>query len=225
MKRILLVEDDPELNRNISEALKSEKMFVESVYDGRVAEKLLARNNYDCIILDVNLPGTSGITLCKQFRTYNTETPVIFLTAFDQLEDKVEGFDAGADDYITKPFFIRELALRINNLIKRSKTNKFETEEKIISGNLVIDQKMKSVTKFGKTIELTPREFEILLLLVSNKGELISKQKLIEHIWGKSIDMNTNTIEVYINFLRKKIDKPFNENSIKTKIGFGYYFE
>lgn len=227
VKSILLVEDDAILSRNISDALLEEQLQVEFAYDGHIAEKLLKKKNFDCVILDVNLPGKNGYEICKNFRSYNTQTPVIMLTAFDELEDKVQGYDCGADDYLTKPFYMRELLLRIQSLMKRSETSGRETAENtiLVADDVVINQTTKKVTRQGEEISLTPREFQILVKLVSGKGELVSKQDLVREIWGNIVDANTNTIEVYINFLRGKIDKPFGKQNIKTKIGYGYFFD
>lgn len=225
--KILIIEDDPTLNKNISEALMAEDMVAESVFDGRLAERILRRTTFDCIIMDINLPGISGFDLCKDFRTYNTKTPVLMLTAFSELEDKVKGFDCGADDYLTKPFFMRELILRIQSLIKRSQHSPTTSQDAdvIVAGDLLINQAQKSVFRQETEIALTPREYQVFLKLCQNKGEVISKNKLMEEIWGTSFDTNTNTVEVYINFLRNKVDKPFGKNSIKTKVGYGYYFD
>jgi len=227
LKRILLVEDDPALNRNIKDALMEEQMKVESVFDGLLASKMLRKSNYDCVLLDINLPYKNGYDLCQEFRKYNKQTPVLMLTAFDEIEDKVQGYESGADDYLTKPFFMKELVLKINSLIKRRNTNMNSKEitQTIVMGDLIIETEIKKVTRQGIEIQLTPREYQILLRLVLSRGELVPKKSLISEIWGTSFDANSNTIEVYINFLRKKVDKPFGQNSIKTKIGFGYYYE
>lgn len=224
--KILLVEDDPTLNKNISEVLQAEGFSVEVVYDGILAEKLLKNNTFNVVVLDVNLPGKNGFEVCKSFRLWNTETPVLLLTAFDDIEDKVQGYDAGADDYLTKPFLMRELILRLNALAKRkSSLSKENQETKIFFDDIVIDLQSKTVFRDSVAIELTLREYQILVKLIEANGDFVSKTDLIETIWGKSFDANTNTIEVYINFLRKKIDKPFDKNTIKTKVGFGYYLE
>lgn len=224
--KILLVEDDPTLNKNIGEVLQAEGFSVEVVYDGILAEKLLKNNTFDVVVLDVNLPGKNGFEVCKSFRLWNTETPVLLLTAFDDIEDKVQGYDAGADDYLTKPFLMRELILRLNALAKRkANLSKENQETKIFFDDIVIDLKSKTVFRNSVAIELTLREYQILVKLIEANGDFVSKTDLIETIWGKSFDANTNTIEVYINFLRKKIDKPFDKNTIKTKVGFGYYLE
>lgn len=227
LKKILIIEDDPALNKNIKEALTDEQMEVDTAFDGLVAEKLLKKSKFDCIILDINLPYKNGYELCKDFRNYNTTTPILMLTAFDELDDKVQGYDSGADDYLTKPFFMKELILRVNSLLKRSISTgaKDKTATTIVAGDIVIQTTNKKVSRQGTEITLTPREYQILIKLVLSKGELVPKKELIKEIWGTAFDANTNTIEVYINFLRKKIDKPFGKESIKTKIGYGYYFD
>jgi DNA-binding response OmpR family regulator len=221
---ILLIEDDQTLNSNITEALKAEGLQTTSVFDGSMAERLLKKNTYDCVIMDINLPGKNGFDLCREFRVYNTSTPVIMLTAFSELDDKVEGFTCGANDYLTKPFFMRELLLRVQSLLRRS-MNAAHTAAVIVADDIYIDTKSKTVKRQEQSLVLTPREYQILLKLCENRGEVVSKNELIAEIWGKSFDANTNTIEVYINLLRNKVDKPFGKNSIKTKVGYGYFIE
>lgn len=224
--RILVIEDETTLNKNISEALLAESYTVESVFEGFLAERFLKKETFDCIVMDINLPKKNGYDLCKEFRTYNTHTPVLMLTAFDELEDKIKGFDSGADDYLTKPFFMKELILRINSLIKRSqKKSENNFKETINVLDISINTAQKKVTRQNQEIQLTPREYQILIKLSKNQGEIVSKNELITEIWGTSLDVNTNTIEVYVNFLRNKIDKPFGKNTIKTKIGYGYYLD
>lgn len=221
---ILIVEDDTVLNQNIRELLAAENFTVEQAYDGFIAEKLLKKNSYDCVVLDVNIPNKNGFELCKTFRTYNTITPVLFLTAFDELEDKVQGYDSGADDYLTKPFFQKELLLRIQSLLKRHATTS-PVSDTITWQDVVIHQKARTVFRNNIELKLTPREYQILLTLVLAKGEVVSKKDLIKEIWGSAFDANTNNIEVFINFLRNKVDKPFNKQLIKTKVGYGYYLD
>ncbi len=222
---ILIVEDDKEINENIRESLMAEGFQVDQAFDGFIAEKFLKKGNYECVILDINLPIKNGYEVCKSFRQYNTSTPVLLLTAFDELEDKVQGFESGADDYLTKPFFVKELLMRVNALIKRSANNSSNKSDTLIAGDLVLNQKSKTVSRSGQDIKLTPREYQILLKLMLATGEPVSKQELIKEIWGSVFDANTNNIEVFINFLRNKIDKPFGKGMIKTKVGFGYYLE
>lgn len=224
--RILVIEDETTLNKNISEALEAENFVVESTFDGFLAERFLKRESFDCVVMDINLPKKNGYDLCKEFREYNRQTPVLMLTAFDELEDKIKGFDSGADDYLTKPFFMKELIMRINSLLKRSQSkSENNTNDTIIASDILINTAQKKVKRQNQEIQLTPREYQILVKLCKHKGEIISKNELIKEIWGTSLNVNTNTIEVYVNFLRNKIDKPFRKNSIKTKIGYGYYLE
>ncbi len=227
MNQILLIEDDPKLNQNIKEVLAEEGFSIESVFDGLLAEKLLNRKSYDCIILDINLPGKNGYDLCADFRKTDLSTPVLMLTAFDELEDKIKGYECGADDYLTKPFYMKELVLKVKSLIKRSppSLSAKDTHTDFQVSDITVRPGQKKVFRQGKEIQLTPREYQILLKILHADGEVVPKKELIKEIWGKYLETNTNTIEVYINFLRNKLDKPFGKDSIKTKIGFGYYFE
>jgi len=227
LKNIILIEDDPTLSRNIKEALTEAEMQVNTVFDGLLAEKFLKKEFFDCVILDINLPGKNGYDICRDFRIYNKNTPVLMLTAFSELEDKIQGFNSGADDYLTKPFYMRELLLRVNALIKRNELNTSAKPENtiLVADDITIHLATRKVLRRGDEITLTPREYQILVKLIECKGELISKAELIREIWGHAVDSNTNTIEVYINFLRNKLDKPYGKQSIKTKIGYGYYFE
>ena len=202
-------------------------MDVEAVYDGLLAERMLNNQEFDCIILDINLPGKTGFDISQDFRKHNTSTPILMLSAFGELDDKVKGYDLGADDYLTKPFYMRELILRINSLIKRNRNQSHTRNEQsiLIFGDLTLQKNIQKITRQGVEVSLTPREYQILVKLLDAQGEWVAKRQLVQEIWGKSFDANTNTIEVYINFLRKKIDKPFGKESIKTKVGYGYYFE
>jgi len=224
--KILLAEDDLTMSQNIKNSLKEFDFEVEVAFDGLIAEKLLKKNSYECVILDINLPHRNGYEICQFFRTFNKSTPVLYLTAFDDLDDKVQGFESGADDYLTKPFYMKELVLRLQSLIKRSHTNQNEIQsEMLVFGDIVIHKRNKVVKRNEVEIILTPREYQILLKLLQARGETVSKQDIIKEIWGGSFDANTNTIEVYINFLRNKIDKPFDKHSIKTKVRYGYYLD
>lgn len=224
--KILVVEDESTLNKNISEALSAENFMVESAFDGYLAERFLKKDDFDCVIMDINLPQKNGYDLCREFREYNTHTPVLMLTAFDELDDKIKGFESGADDYLAKPFYMKELIMRINSLIKRSQNQMYNKVQTLIKvSDITINTAQKKVKRQNTEVKLTPREYQILVKLCENPGEIVSKKELIHEIWGTSLNVNTNTIEVYINFLRNKIDKPFGKNSIQTKIGYGYFFE
>jgi len=220
--RILLAEDEPKLGQVIQEELNRQGYQADVAYDGLVAEKLFKQHNYALVVLDVNLPYKNGLALCKEFRDINKNVPIIMLTALGELQDKMDAFNFGADDYIVKPFHFDELIARIKVFIKRSESGN-DVAEKIAVGDMEIDMENKTVVREGKIINLTAKEFALLVLLSRNKGKVISKHEILEKVWDLSFDTGTNTIEVYISFLRNKIDKPFGSKLIHTKPGFGYY--
>ncbi len=222
MQKILIAEDDVNISADLKLRLQEEGFLTEAVYDGLLAEKMIVRNAYDCIVLDINMPGKNGLEVCKSIRSHGINTPVLFLTAFDEAEDKVTGFESGADDYLTKPFYFKELLARIRSLLKRRPLNA-EISQIISIAGLSIDLGLKKVIRDGEKIKLTAREFDILALLASSNGKTVSKKDLIEKIWGTRVEVNTNTIEVFINSIRNKIDKGHNEKLIHTRPGFGYY--
>ena len=221
MQTILLVEDDQHLSSDIKAQLIKEGLNVEAVFDGLLAEKIIARQKFDCIILDVNLPGKTGYEICRSIRLQNIKTPVIILTAFGEIDDKLEGFNCGADDYLTKPFYFKELLARIKVFLRRN--DSIEDLKNIVIADLVIDVNKKTISRSNELIKVTPREFDIVLLLASAKGNPVSKKDLIKNVWGTSMEVNTNTIEVFINLIRNKIDKNYNVKLIHTRTGFGYY--
>lgn len=220
---ILLVEDEAKLGQIIRDELKRQGYLVDLAVDGREAENFFKLKTYSIILLDVNLPYKSGLELCKEFRAANKTVPIVMLTAIGQIQDKVEAFDLGADDYLVKPFHFEELFARVKVLLKR--TDKPADDEKIIVDDLTIDMKNKSVLRGDLQINLTAKEFTLLTLLARNRDRVISKQEILEKVWDLSFDTGTNTIEVYISFLRNKIDKPFEHKLIHTKPGFGYYIK
>ncbi|MBP9925107.1 MAG: response regulator transcription factor [Cyclobacteriaceae bacterium] len=222
MQKILIAEDDINISTDLKLRLQEEGFLTEAVYDGLLAEKMIVRNAYDCIVLDINMPGKNGLEVCKSIRSHGVNTPILFLTAFDEAEDKVTGFESGADDYLTKPFYFKELLARIRALLKRRPLNAEISPILSIAG-LSIDLGLKKVIRDGEKIKLTAREFDILVLLASSNGNTVSKKDLIEKIWGTRVEVNTNTIEVFINSIRNKIDKGHNEKLIHTRPGFGYY--
>jgi two-component system, OmpR family, copper resistance phosphate regulon response regulator CusR len=222
--RILLAEDEPKLGQVIQEELTRQGYPTDVAYDGLVAEKLFQQHNYSLVLLDVNLPYKNGLALCKEFRDVKKNVPIIMLTALGEIQDKMDAFNLGADDYIVKPFHFNELFARIKVFLKRSEAGS-EAGEKIVVGDLEIDLLDKTVTKGNTVINLTAKEFALLALLAKSKGKVISKQEILEKVWGLSFDTGTNTIEVYISFLRNKIDKPFDTKLIHTKPGFGYFLK
>jgi len=222
--KILLVEDEPKLSQVIKEELDRKGYETIVAVNGKEAEDLFNKTTFSLILLDVNLPYKNGLTLCKQFRTVDRKVPIIMLTAIGEIHDKVKAFAIGADDYIVKPFYFDELFARINVFIKRSETQMGGGGSLIID-DLVINLDNKTVKRGDVQIELTVKEYLLLILLCRNRGKIISKKEIMESVWDVSFETGTNTIEVYISFLRNKIDKPFKDKLIFTKPGFGYFIK
>jgi DNA-binding response OmpR family regulator len=218
--KILLVEDDPKISSFVKIGLESNDCIVDSAYDSLIGEKLALSKKYDLIILDVVIPGISGFELCKKIRNNNILTPVLMLTSLDSIEDKLTGFECGADDYLLKPFSFQELLARIKALVRRNKEAIINPVIKIL--DLELDSIARKVTRGEKEINLTATEYKILELLLSNKGKVFDRILIAEKIWGFSFNSGTNVIDVHINSLRKKIDKDFTPKLIHTKKGFGY---
>ncbi len=221
-QRILLAEDEPKLGQIIQEELTLQGYTTDVAYDGLVAEKLFQQHNYSLVLLDVNLPYKNGLALCKEFRESKKGIPIIMLTALGEIQDKIDAFNFGADDYIVKPFHFTELFARIKVFLKRTDIGT-EQSEKINIADLEIDLLNKTVVRGSTNINLTAKEFALLAMLSKANGKVISKQEILEKVWGLTFDTGTNTIEVYISFLRNKIDKPFEIKLIHTKPGFGYF--
>jgi DNA-binding response OmpR family regulator len=222
--KILLVEDEPKLSQVIKEELDRKGFETTIAMNGKVAEDLFNSHSYSLILLDINLPYKNGSTLCKQFRAVDKKVPIIMLTAIGEIDDKVKAFSLGADDYIVKPFYFDELFARINVFIKRSE-KQLQSSGVLSIDDLVIDLDKKSVKRGDTQIDLTVKEYLLLTLLCKNKGKTISKKEIMESVWDMSFETGTNTIEVYISFLRNKIDKPFEKKLIFTKPGFGYFIK
>ncbi len=218
--KILLVEDDPKILSFLKIGLESYDYIVDNAYDGTMGEKLAVSRKYEVIILDVVIPGISGFELCRRIRNNNIMTPVIMLTSLDSLEDKLTGFDCGADDYLTKPFSFQELIARIKALSRRNNDTIVSPDLKI--ADLEIDTVACKVKRGGKEIMLTSTEYKILELLILNKGKVFERTTISEKIWGYLFNSGTNVIDVHINSIRKKIDKDFDKKLIHTKKGFGY---
>jgi two-component system, OmpR family, copper resistance phosphate regulon response regulator CusR len=218
--KILLVEDDPQISSFVKLGLEQNDCSVEVAYDGTFGERLTLNKKYDVIILDVIIPGISGFELCKRIRNNNIKTPVLMLTSLDSTEDKVLGFDSGADDYLLKPFAFQELLARINALHRRSKDMIVNPIVKI--SDLEVDTISKKVLRGNKEIKLTALEYKLLVLLLSHKGKVFDKIEIAEKIWGMSFDSGTNVINVHIHSLRNKIDKGQSAELIHTIKGLGY---
>lgn len=220
---ILIVEDEPKVASFIRKGLELNGFNTDIAYDGSIALRKASASDltYDAIIMDVNLPLINGFEVCTKLRESNIKTPVLMLTALGTTSDKVHGFDIGADDYLVKPFEFEELLARIKSLIKRSKAEPFQ--EKILQiADLEMDVNSKTVTRAGQKIELTAKEFFLLEYLLRNKGRVVSRTDIAEKIWDITFDTGTNVIDLYIFYLRKKIDKDFPKKLIHTQVGMGY---
>ena len=222
--KILLLEDDFKLSSEIKVFLQEKHFDCDAVYDGNLFIKQFTNAAYDLFILDINVPGVNGLEVCSLVRQSDKSTPIIMLTAFGQIEDKVEAFNNGADDYLVKPFHFDELYIRINSLMRRNQ-NPQQSDEIITVEDLQINVSELKVTRDGTEIYLTPKEYQLLLLLAKAKGKPVSKQSISDIVWDLNFETGTNTIEVYINFLRKKVDKNFDVKLIHTRSGFGYYLK
>lgn len=218
---ILIVEDHVKMADSISKGLEDSGYKAEVAYDGFIGKRLSETRNYDLIILDVNLPLMNGYELCADIRARNPEVPVIMLTAMGSTEDKLMGFERGADDYIVKPFEFRELLARVKALLKRSAAKKNDMKVLRVA-DLEVNLDSKSVRRGDVSIDLTAKEFSLLEYLIRNQGKVVSKADIADKIWNIKFDTGTNVIEVYVNFLRKKIDRNFPVKLIHTHIGMGY---
>ena len=218
--RVLLVEDDPKITAFVKIGLESNGFIVDNAYDSMMGEKLALSKKFDVMILDVVIPGITGFELCKKIRNCNNLTPIIMLTSLDTVEDKIMGFDCGADDYLTKPFSFQELLARIKALARRNRNDIVIPVIKVL--DLEIDSISKKVIRNNKEITLTATEYKILELFMSNKNKVLSRIHIAEKVWGYSFNSGTNVIDVHINSLRNKIDKDHTQKLIQTKKGFGY---
>jgi two-component system, OmpR family, copper resistance phosphate regulon response regulator CusR len=218
---ILIVEDEQRVAEILKKQLEDSGYSADIACDGNIGKKLVEVKRYNLIILDINLPLLNGYDLCKEIRKINSRIPIIMLTALGTPDNKVMGFDAGADDYVLKPFDFRELLARINVFLRRSDANNHT--EKLRIADLEIDLDTKTVLRSNKKIDLTAKECLLLETFLKNKGKLLTREFIIEHVWGIDFDPSTNIIDVYVNYLRKKIDKDFEPKLIHTKFGFGFY--
>lgn len=217
--RILLVEDEKALSDVVKKGLTELGFAVDRAFDGEEGLFLAGEENYDLIILDLMLPKMDGVTVCKNLREKKVDTPILMLTAKNQLEDKVTGLNAGADDYLTKPFEFAEVKARINALLRR---NYRQIENVIQIGDLIIDPLKRIVERNGKVIDLTPKEFAILEYLARHKDEPVTRTQITEHTWDYNFDSLSNIVDVFIATLRKKIDGNQKRKLIHTVHGVGY---
>ena len=218
--KILYIEDEENIAKPVIRVLRSRNYLVDYAMDGKKGLAMILENNYDCIVLDLNLPEISGIDICKKARELGIATPILMLTARSQIYNKLEGFDVGTDDYLTKPFDLQELLARINALIKRGSPNK---NTKLRVGNLVLDTGKNQLNEGEKIYNLSNKECAVLEYLILNKGRAVSTEELLEHVWDTNMDLFTDTVKTHIKTLRSKMNG--NGDLIKTIKGKGYLVE
>ncbi|SDP99824.1 DNA-binding response regulator, OmpR family, contains REC and winged-helix (wHTH) domain [Mucilaginibacter sp. OK268] len=225
MNRILLIEDEERIAELIKKSLEEQAYSVTIALDGLTGKKLAVANDFDLIITDIILPGMNGIKLCKEIRSLKPVIPIIMLTALGTTDDKVDGFDAGADDYLVKPFDFRELLARIRAVMNRKSINPIVQPVILKYADLELNNQTKIVSRSGKEIGLTPKELKLLEYMMQNSERVLSRAEIAEKVWDTHFDTGTNFIDVYINYLRKKIDKDFSSKLIHTKSGLGFIFK
>jgi two-component system, OmpR family, copper resistance phosphate regulon response regulator CusR len=221
--KILIVEDEPKVAEFIKKGLEEQGFLSEVAYDGLIGKTMALTNIYQLIILDLNLPQINGFQLCQIIREINAKVPILMLTAIGGIDAKTEGFNAGADDYLLKPFEVRELILRIKALLRRSSDNQSMLQVLRIADLEVHKDEMK-VVRAGKTIDLSAKEYKLLEYMIMNRDKVLSRIELTDHVWGLNFNTGTNIVDVFINFLRKKMDNDFEPKLIHTRFGLGYIF-
>lgn len=219
--RILLVEDDTNIRENIRRALVEQHYLVDTAADGEEGEDLALSNDYDLIVLDIMLPKVDGRTVCRRIREESLTTPILMMTALGENEDVIEGLDAGADDYIVKPFHLGVLLARVRSLARR--VSDVKTTE-IHVADLVLNTAARTVTRSGRPVELTAKEFALLEYFVMNRGKVLTRDMISEHVWDMNFDPRSNVVESLIRFLRQRVDKDFGRQLIHTVRGMGYRF-
>lgn len=222
---ILIIEDEERVSALIKRSLEEKGFTVTAAFDGYTGKNLALTNNYDLIISDIILPQVNGLELCKSIRKLKPEVPVILLTALGTTDDKLEGFDAGADDYLVKPFDLRELHARITALLKRNTSKSCGLPAILKFEDLELNLETKITTRGGKDIRLTPKELKLLVFMMQNPKRILGRNEIAEKVWDTYFDTGTNFIDVYINYLRKKIDKDFAVKLIHTQPGLGFIFK
>ena len=220
--KILLIEDEKKIADTLSKGLTELDYYVEKAYDGKIGLRLFESNTFNLVITDINLPGINGYDLAKTIRSRNQHIPIMMLTALSTTDDKIEGFDAGADDYLVKPFEFKELLVRIRALLKRTMHQHLPAGNILKVADLELNVDSKEVTRDGMLINLTAKEFQLLEYFMRNRNRLVSRVDIAEKVWDVDFDTKTNVIDVYVNFLRKKIDKDFDPKLIHTQVGMGY---
>jgi two-component system, OmpR family, copper resistance phosphate regulon response regulator CusR len=220
---ILLIEDEPRVSSFIKKGMEEQGNKVVQAFDGSSGLKLAQQNDFDVIILDIVMPGMNGLEVCDRLKnTHNNNTPILMLTALSTTDDIVTGLDSGADDYLSKPFKFKELTARVNALSRRATQSTANNVQLLKIKGLEMDLTSKEVSRDGQAIVLTAREFRLLEYLLKNKNRVVSRVDILENVWEVNFDLGTNVIDVYINYLRKKIEHGFPSKIISTVIGMGY---
>lgn len=218
--RALIIEDEPKVAAFIAEELRKHGFTVDMADDGLDGERQALAQRYDIILLDWMLPKLNGIEVCRAIRAGNPHVPILMLTALDGVEEQVKGLGAGADDYLAKPFDIAVLLARVNALIRRAQGR--GTDKLLVCGDLVMDHEAKRVTRAGREMRLTAREYALLHYLLERKGKVTRRDDILDHVWDTGFETESNVVDVYINMLRRKVDKPFGRPLIHTVTGMGY---
>lgn len=221
-RKILLVEDEKKIATTLKKGLNENGYHVDLAFDGEIGKRLFLNYSYDLIILDINLPLINGYDLCRIIRNHNQQVPVIMLTAMSATDDKIEGFDAGTDDYISKPFEFKELLVRIRALLKRTLNQQLPSGNLLKVGDLEMNLDTKEVKRGNHPIILTAKEFQLLEYFMRNRNRVVSRADIAVNVWDIDFDTKTNVIDVYVNYLRNKIDKQFSSKLIHTQVGMGY---
>ncbi|MFT4204286.1 MAG: response regulator transcription factor [Chitinophagaceae bacterium] len=221
-KKILIVEDEVNVASLVSRLLKEEGAVVDIAYDGQSGYERLRANQYDLLLLDRKLPAMSGLEVCRQLREEKNPIKILMLTAMVTPDDIVNGLDTGADDYLTKPFNLKELQARIRSLLRRPDARTEPPQTILQAANLVLDSDAKTVMRAGNPIALTVTEYRLLEFLLQNQEKVLSRTEILDSVWGIDFDLGTNVVDVYVNYLRKKIDKDYEPKLIQTVIGRGY---
>jgi DNA-binding response OmpR family regulator len=227
MTKVLIIEDESKVAVSLKKWLEENKFLVDLAPDGAVGRHFAQTNPYDIVLLDLNLPFLNGYEVCREIKAANPSMPIILVTAMDHIEQKLSGFEAGADDYLVKPFDFRELLVRMKTLLKRNQSTNVEPEDSEVLrlADLELDTAYKNVARNGVAISLTAKEFALLEYLMRRNGRVASRHEIVENVWDVNFDIGTNVVDVYVNFLRKKIDRNFEPKLIHTKQGMGYYMK
>lgn len=219
--RVLLIEDEVKAVQSLTKGLKEHQIEVDFAMDGTVGSELALRNEYDVIISDIIVPGINGFDLTQLLRAKGNNTPVLMLTALNSTDDKVSGLEAGADDYLTKPYEFKELLARIKALSRRGKESN-APKSTLSYADVEMNLLSKELIRQGRKIELTPKEFALMEYFIRNQGRTVSKSEIAEKVWDINFETSSNVVEVYVNYLRNKMDKPFSKKLIHTVFGQGY---